>query len=60
MAKYISIFFFTILVSVILFFLIGIFFSDGDTILIFGTITILLLSFLISLMFYLIDLVKRN
>lgn len=64
MSKYISIFFLTIIVSIILFFLFVGVFDGGDypetAIYTFGTIIILLLSFLISLMYYLINLLNNK
>ncbi|ALC85418.1 hypothetical protein AM499_06000 [Bacillus sp. FJAT-22090] len=63
MSKYISIFFLTIMVSIIFFFLFVGVFDGGDyaetAIYTFGTIIILLLSFLISLMYYLINLLNN-
>lgn len=62
MSKYISIFFLTLMVSVIFFFLFGNVFDGGETtetaIYIFGTIIVILLSFMISLMYYLINLLN--
>lgn len=62
MSKYISIFFLTLMVSVIFFFLLGNVFDGGDAtetaIYIFGTIIVILLSFMISLMYYLINLLN--
>ncbi|MGE8081416.1 hypothetical protein [Peribacillus loiseleuriae] len=64
MAKYISVFFLSLMVSVMFFFLFASVFDGGDyaetVIYIFGTIIVILLSFLISLMYYLIDLIKRK
>lgn len=64
MSKYISIFFLTIMGSIILFFLFVGVFDGGDyaetAIYTFGTIIILLLSFLISLMYYLINLLNNK
>lgn len=63
MGKYISIFFFILFASVILFFIFANFFDGGNAtetaIYTVGTIIIMLLSFLVSLMYYLIDLVKK-
>ena len=64
MSKYISIFFLTLMASVILFILFVNVFDGGDyaetAIYTFGTIIIILLLFLISLMYYLINLLKRK
>lgn len=64
MSKYISKFFSTLLASVILFFLLSGLFDGGDHIetwiFTFGTIIIIVLSFLIALMYYLIDLIKNK
>jgi len=64
MSKYISEFFLTLLASVILFFVFSGVFDGGDHIetwiFTFGTIIIISLSFLIALMYYLIDLIKRK
>ncbi|RBP89991.1 hypothetical protein DFO70_11097 [Cytobacillus firmus] len=65
MSKYISMFFLFAIVSVLLFFIFGSIFMGGgnpaeEAIYTFGTIIILLLSFLISQLYYLIDLVKKN
>ncbi|QEY19462.1 hypothetical protein D0S48_01395 [Psychrobacillus sp. AK 1817] len=64
MSRYISKFFLTLLASVILFFLLSGLFDSGDHIEIwiftFGTIIIIVLSFLIALMYYLIDLIKSK
>lgn len=64
MSKYISIFFLTLMASVILFFLFAGVFDGGDyaesAVYTFGTIIIILLSFLISLMYYLINLLNRK
>jgi hypothetical protein len=64
LTKYISIFLLCILTSVILFFIFGNFFDGGDAVetaaLTFGSIIVILLSFLISLMFYLLNLVKTK
>ena len=63
MSKYISIFFSTLTISIFLFFLLTLLFDGGDyletAIYTFGTIIIILLSFLISLVYYLIHLLKR-
>lgn len=64
MSKYISIFFLTVMVSVIFFFIFSNMFDGGDyaetAIYTFGTIIVILLSFLISLMYYLINLLRRK
>lgn len=63
MGKYVSIFFLTIIISIFLFFLFGNFIDDGDDgslIIVIGMINIVLTSFLISLIYYLIDLIKKN
>ena len=65
MAKYIGIFFFFLTVSLLLFSLVAIGADGGDdpsvtAIYAFGMVTVVLLSFLISLMYYLIALVKKK
>ncbi|WNF38383.1 hypothetical protein RJD24_08165 [Bacillaceae bacterium IKA-2] len=64
MAKFISIFFLTLMASVVLFFIFANVFDGGDdiemAIYTFGAITVILISFLISLMYYLIYLIKRK
>ena len=67
MSKFVSIFFSTLMVSVILFFLFGNVFDGGNyaetAIYTFGTIITILLSFLIALMYYIINqfnLLKRK
>jgi len=64
MSKYIGIFFSTLIISVILFFLFSYLFDGGNyaetAIYTFGTIIIILLSFLIALIYYLINLPKRK
>ncbi|QCR30819.1 hypothetical protein C1N55_00825 [Lysinibacillus sp. SGAir0095] len=64
MSRYISIFFLCIFISVILFFVLGNLFDGGDyvetAVYTFGTILIILLSFLISLLVYLINFVKKH
>lgn len=65
MSKYISKFFLTLLASVILLFVFSVVYDGGEGytetwILTFGTIIIVLLSFVIALMYYLIDLIKRK
>ena len=65
MAKYIRIFFLTVVVSVILFFIFGSVFIGGgdpaeDAVYTFGTIIVILLSFLISQMYYLINFIKNK
>ena len=65
MSKYISIFFLTVIGSVILFFIFGSVFMGGgnaaeEAIFTVGTIIIILLSVLISQIFYVIDLIKKK
>lgn len=64
MSKYISIFFLTLMVSIVFYFLFSGLFDGGDdtetAIYTFGTTIIILLSFLISLMYYLINLMKNK
>lgn len=65
MAKYISIFFLIMILSLILFFIFGSVFMGGgnpaeEVIYTVGTIIVILLSFLISQMFYLISMIKRK
>ena len=64
MVKFISIFFLSLFISVILFFIFSNLFEGGDytetAVYTFGTINVMLLSFLISLMYYLIDLMKKK
>ncbi|RTQ86934.1 hypothetical protein [Lysinibacillus telephonicus] len=63
MGKYVSIFFLTIIISIFLFFLFANFISgEGDEglIVVIGIINVVLTSFLISLIYYLIDLIKKN
>lgn len=65
MSKYTSIFFLTLMVCVILFFILGSVFSGGgdpaeEAVYIFGTIISVLLSFLISQMYYLINKLKKR
>ncbi|PAE23287.1 hypothetical protein [Bacillus sp. 7894-2] len=65
MSKYISIFFLFVMVSVLLFFILGsVFMGGGDpaeeAVYTFGTIIVLLLSFVISQICYLIDLIKKK
>ncbi|GEN84058.1 hypothetical protein SLU01_23700 [Sporosarcina luteola] len=63
-SKYISVFFLTLIASVVLYFVFGNLFDGGDyaetAIYTFGTIIVILLSFLISLMYYAINLLKRK
>ena len=63
MSKYISIFFSTLTVSIFLYFPLTLLFDRGDyleiAIYTVGTIIIILLSFLISLVYYLIHLLKQ-
>lgn len=64
MSKYISIFFLTLMISIIFFFLFANLFDGDDyaetAVYTFGTVIVILLSFLISLMYYLINLLKRQ
>lgn len=64
MSKFISIFFLSIMISVVLFLLFGSIFDGGDyaetAIMTIGTIIVILISFLISLIYYLIDLIKKK
>ncbi|KML41851.1 hypothetical protein [Cytobacillus firmus] len=65
MSKYISIFFLGTLVSFLLFFIFGSVYMGGDNpaeeaVYTFGTIIVLFLSFIISQMCYLIDLIKKK
>ena len=64
MSKYISIFFLILMASIILFYLFAGVFDGGHyaetAVYTIGTIIIILLSFLISLMYYLINLLKRK
>ena len=63
MGKYVSIFFLTIIISIFLFFLFANFISgEGDEglIVVIGITNVVLTSFLISLIYYLIDLIKKN
>jgi low affinity Fe/Cu permease len=64
MSKYISVFFLTLIAGVVLYFVFGNLFDGGDyaetAIYTFGTIIVILLSFLISLMYYAINLLKRK
>lgn len=64
MSKYNSIFFFTLMISVFFFFLFSYLFDGGDhietAVYTFGTIIVILLSFLVSLMYYVIDLLKKQ
>ena len=63
MAKYISIFLLSLTVSFALFSLVGSLGGDDTAetaIYMFGTVTVVLLSFLISLMYYLIGLLKKK
>lgn len=65
MSKYVSIFFLTLMVSIIFFFIFASFFMvggdpAGEMVLTLGTIIVILLSFLISQTIYLIDLVKKK
>lgn len=65
MSKYISIFFLTIMISIILFLILGaVFMGGGDpaegVVYIFGTIVVFLLAFIIAQVFYLIDIFKKK
>lgn len=64
MSKYISIFSLTLMISVIFYFIFLGVFNGSDyaetAIYTFGTIIVILLSFLISLMYYIINLLKRK
>lgn len=64
MAKYISILFLTLMVSVILFFALADILDGGNptetAIYTLGTIIIILISFSITLLYYLIDLIKKK
>lgn len=64
MSKYISIFFLILIISVFSFFLLVIVFDGGDyaetAIYAFGSIIVILLSFLISLVYYLVNLIKSG
>lgn len=62
MSKYISVFFLLLIASVVLFFVFGALFDGGNhveaAIYTFSTIIVILLSFLISLMYYAVDLLS--
>ncbi|KOP82898.1 hypothetical protein ACFFHH_06315 [Cytobacillus solani] len=65
MSKYISIFFLSVMIGVILFMILGAVFMGGgdpaeEVVYIFGTITVILLSFIISQLFYLIDTINKK
>lgn len=65
MSKYVSIFFLTLLVSIFVFFIVGSIVSGGgdpaeEAVLMVGIIFVLLLSFLIAQIYYLIDLIKKK
>lgn len=64
MTKYISVFFLTIMVSVILFFMFLVLFGGGVAFEIgvqaWGFVFVVLLSFLISQLYYVIDLIKKK
>lgn len=65
MSKYISIFFLTIMISMILFLILGaVYMGEGDSaegvVYIFGTIVVFLLAFIIAQVFYLIDIFKKK
>lgn len=63
MGKFLSVFVLSVLVSAIFFFIFGNVFDGGDppetAIYTFGTIIVILLSFVISLIYYLIDVIKK-
>ena len=63
-SKYISIFFLILMANVVLFYLLGGLFDGGEyveaAVYTFSTIIIILLSVVISLLYYLIDLVKKR
>jgi hypothetical protein len=62
--RYVSIFFLTIFVAVVLFFTIPALFSEGssdiDLLVFIGMIIIILVSFVITQLFYISDLLKRR
>ncbi|MEW9053149.1 MAG: hypothetical protein AB2392_18460 [Neobacillus sp.] len=64
MGRYVSIFFLTIFVAVVLFFTIPALFSEGssdiDLLVFIGMIIIILVSFVITQLFYISDLLKRR
>ncbi|WP_175640655.1 hypothetical protein [Metabacillus schmidteae] len=65
MGRYISIFFLTVMVSVVLFFIFGsVFFGGGDpaedAVYTFGTIIVILLSFVITQIYCFINLIKKK
>ncbi|MFE4524488.1 hypothetical protein ACFRCQ_20630 [Cytobacillus firmus] len=65
MSKYISIFFLSVMVSVLLFFIFGSMYMGGgnpseEAVYTIGTIIVLLLSLIISQLYYLIDLIKKK
>lgn len=65
MSKYVSIFFLTLMVSIILFFIFASLFMGGgdpaeDMLLTIGTVIVFLLSFLIAQTYYLIELIKKK
>ncbi|MGP1908431.1 hypothetical protein ACTSEZ_09665 [Metabacillus sp. JX24] len=65
MSKYISIFFLAIIISVVLFFLFGSLFMRGgnaaeEAVYTFGAIIVILLSFLVSQIYQLIDLIRKK
>jgi hypothetical protein len=60
MGKIIGYFFIILLACFILFFWLGLSLFSGDVIMTFGLILIVLLSFLISLLIYLIELLKEK
>lgn len=65
MSKYASIFFLTVMASVTLFFIFSSYFMGGgdpaeDAVYMFGFIIVILLSFVITQGFYLINLIKKS
>ena len=65
MSKYISMFFLTLFVAVFLFFMLALVFMEGgapaeEVVFTIGTIIVILLSFLITQVFYIIDLLKKR
>ncbi|MBS4193159.1 hypothetical protein KHA94_23955 [Bacillus sp. FJAT-49705] len=64
MAKYISIIFLSIFISIILFMILVNVFAGGDhveeAVYTFGTIIVILLSFAIAQIFYIIDFIKKK
>ena len=60
MKKYVSIFFLTIMTSVIFFIIFGSVFPAEDAVFTIGIIIVILISFLISQVYYLIDLIEKK